>query len=61
MPLITMELPEFINLSRAAKLLGVSRPTLYKRMAARCVRPTKIGHEQFLTPGDIGILRQPKV
>ena len=47
-PTIQVALPEFISLSRAAKLLGISRPSLYALIKQGHLTPTRIGNSPFL-------------
>ncbi len=49
-----------VNFSEAAKLLKVSRQTIYDWIKAGKLHPLAIGHLRFLDKGEIERLRQTK-
>jgi len=56
--IISIETTNLITFSEAAKLLSISRPTLYKRIKEGILHPISIGRNQYIVRADIETLRK---
>lgn len=52
------KLEDLINLSQAAEILGVSRPTVYDFIGRGELEPVRIADRQYLVKGDVEDLKR---
>lgn len=55
---ITLRVEDLITLSAAAKILGVSRPTVYNLMDRYRLHPLVIGRNRYLLREEVEFLRE---
>ena len=55
---ITLNSDELITFSEAAKLLGVSRPTIYNLVKREALHPVLIGRNRYLLRAEIERLKE---
>lgn len=55
---IVLEVKNLLNFSKAAQILGVSRPTLYKFIKQGKLHPVSIGRNRFLALGEVQSLKR---
>jgi len=54
---VTIETDSLVSLSETARMLKISRPTLYKRIEEAGIRPVTIGTGRYLIWADIEAIR----
>ncbi len=54
---ITMQTTDLLTFSEAARILGVSRPTVYNLIRTKGLHPVVIGRNRYLLRAEVEVLR----
>ena len=54
---LSIETKSLVTFAEAAKILGVSRPTIYNKVKENHLHPVKIGNNQYLLRAEVEALK----
>lgn len=58
--ILSIETNSLITFAEAAKILGVSRPTIYNKVRRDHLHPVKVGSNQYLLRAEVETLKAKK-